>query len=355
MIAYSIIFLFACLAAPAIWKDKQLFSRKRQIFFLIFILLGFFAGLRGENVDYLDYSFYKEAFFHVQGIQSGAWYQTVVDPTFIVLANFSHAIFDSRGFYVLIFIYAILSLLIKYKALLISKVDLGLATVFLLSSYLYLHEFIQIRAGLAISLIMLSASLCSANRRKAAFLTFCLAVLTHGQALAGFPIFLIGSKSVNQKYYDILLVLAFFASTTMGEGIDVYRATIFAAIGADDFARMKYLTSETASPTLSGLALIHLTTYIFLRFLGRNSLDGKYYYFLKIYSLGLIYYWMTNFSGVLSYRLIEQFSVFFVFAISFLPASYKYKYTLAVSHSMVLFYFYMIERSLVNSYKLIVF
>lgn len=355
MIIYLSIFLFACFAAPGIWQGKQFFSTKKQIFFIIFLLLGFFAGLRGEDVDYLDYSYYKEAFFHVQGIQFGSWYQTVVDPTFIILANFLHAIFGGGGFYVLIIIYAILSLLIKYKALLVSGVDIGLVTVLLLSSYLYLHEFIQIRAGLAISLLMLSASFCSVNRRKVAFLTFCLAVLTHGQAVAGFPIFLIGNKSVNQKYYDILLLLAFVASASMAESIDVARAALFSALGAEDFARMKYLTAETASPALSGIALIHLITYILIRFLGRNSLDGKYYYFFRIYSLGLLFYWITNFSGVLSYRLIEQFSLFSVFAISFLPVSYKYKYALIISHSMVLFYFYIIERSLVNSYKLIVF
>lgn len=355
MLMYFTIFLLTALVAPFLWKTNHRLFKRKEIFLIIFFLASIYAGLRGEDVDYRDYHYYKYAYHDVQSITPDEWLGSTMDPIFIMLSQIYKSGFGDIGFYFLILTFSVLSLLIKFRALLIIRADLSLFIVFWVSSYLYLHEFIQIRAALAISFLMLAAAYKLKGKYINSIFLFIFAVLAHGQAFVGVLIFFVTTKKNIQIYYDFAIILSLLIRLFLPDRVMNLLERASEILTLQDIARSQYLLGGSGDLIFPGIVIIHIVFYLILRILGRHTEDIRFIYFLRIYSLCLILYWLTPFSGVVAYRLLEQFAVFFGISAIFLHIKYANKLAFIVAHSSILFYFYMIEREILSGYSLIIF
>jgi hypothetical protein len=328
----------------------------KYFFALIFVFLGFFAGLRGEGVDPRDYSYYQEVYESIKNIGVHEIYKTDTDFIYWFMSRLTQAINENIGFYLLVFIFALAGIILKYKSIQLINYDYGLFVIFLLSSYLYLHGFIQIRGGLAISFLWLSASNLALQKTKHAFLLYLLAVLSHASAIFGVLIFLVRP---NFRYanlvFNIGLVAIYYIVSQYYSAIVDNILIVSLALSAFDLNKASYLRADQSLDLLAPMLIFQLMSYTVICFYQTSRKDEIQSFYLRVYGLAIMLYWLGSFSSVFSYRMLEMFSTFFVFSIASLAVSRIHKYFLIIIHSIVLYYLYMIRDPIVESYSVIWF
>ncbi len=185
-----------------------MFNFRVSKFFLLGAIVAIVFGIWSANkpLDYLpDMAEYKN---YYENILSG--YDVIVEPVFYFFTWLLGGV--SLTFPYLIFIYLLLSLLIKVHVLKFYAGKYKFAIMYFLS-YFLLHELIQIRIGLGISFLFLGIHFFVNKKRKYAVFSFLLATLSHYSTIPFILSFYISSLILNWRLsllIPVVLVLSLF-------------------------------------------------------------------------------------------------------------------------------------------------
>jgi len=166
----------------------------------LFLTLTATAGFRlfGPDIDYLHYLGLFNHEPHLQG--------ETKEPSFLFLRYIFSTFFNEAGFQWLLLTYAILGIGIKLYAIgRLSENWIYSIWVYLLI-YFPLHDYTQIRVGVAVGIILLSLPDIVNGNRLQFFIKTGLAVTFHWSALAALPFY-----SLRKKPLFALILVAFFS------------------------------------------------------------------------------------------------------------------------------------------------
>lgn len=188
MIPYLIVvFLIVC---AFVYLEDYLDKDKLYAYISICVVLVLIAALRevGKDDDSLNYQKIFENY----------------DDEFITATVESSYIFLSRIFYnmghdihSIFFVYAMISIPLKFMAIRRLSEQLFLPIVFYLSHFFILHDMIEIRVSAAIGFFLMGLYPLAQGERKKAFLWFCGAMVFHYSTLALFPLLFLSNKPLS--------------------------------------------------------------------------------------------------------------------------------------------------------------
>ncbi|MGL5030537.1 MAG: EpsG family protein [Aeromonas sp.] len=168
-------------------------------FFIIGILISLFCAIWSSSkpIDLLpDMWVYLE---YYNDIISGR--NVIVEPTYSLISKAADGF--GFGFAFVIFTYAALSLIIKFYVIRNMPGRYKFVVMYAVS-YLILHELIQIRIGMAMSMLFLGFYYYFYNKRKLSFVCFLCAPLFHLSTLVVLITFVISIIIEKNKFFNVV-------------------------------------------------------------------------------------------------------------------------------------------------------
>ncbi|WGQ07516.1 EpsG family protein [Pedobacter gandavensis] len=266
---------------------------------LLFILI---AGLRevGSDPDSIGYRNYYESDLIL----------LLAEPTFAFISYIVRNIFGNFQF--VLIIYAIIGVLIKYRAI-VKLTDLWfLSLVIYFGNYFLLHEFTQIRAGVASGLFLLSIVPLSERRFWKFFSLIVLAILFHYSSIILLPLWFLTNKHLNTLGKCILYLLIPIGIVFHFMNLDLLMAIPIETIKYK--LEIYKLTQETASNELNVFNLVYLfkylTLYTLLYFYETICVKMKYFsILLKIYAIALFSFLALSQNTIFAMRISELLGI----------------------------------------------
>lgn len=296
----------------AIMALTDFFSKSRSLsvvlavcFAIMCLFFALLAGLRAPTVDpdYLNYLGWLERLSNEPGLVISE----PKDPGFQMLYVALHAF----GFNVEVFFALIALLSVGFKAYYARQVFDGrfaMLVFFMVFARFYIvHDFIQIRVGVAIAIASCALILAFDQRRWAALALYLVAISFHAAVLAMLPAFLLffASRVNVPRYWQVLVLLG--AASLLG-------LVPFAVQHLSMFSRIApYLSGEYKTTTISLFSIYFLVRLIFVLFLlvAVYHLLGSFERFLVFMStLGLGFQIAFSWNDALGLRLAEVFGFY---------------------------------------------
>ena len=175
---------------------KEKWINKDKIVFFLACFLVFIISLRKEiNVsDYWNYRHLYETKI------------TTIEPAFSIIAFICRDIFK-QPVLLLMSVFAVLSIIFKTKAIKIYSSFIFISFLLYTSDFLLLHDYIQIRTGVASALMLFSIQFIKKRNFKLFFIVFCCAVSFHYSAVLMFPLYFLNSEKIKINNYIYLLIV----------------------------------------------------------------------------------------------------------------------------------------------------
>jgi hypothetical protein len=162
---------------------------------IILIILIFLAGFRLPGADYGAYTLAYER----GGIER-------LEPSFSIISEIARNIYDTP--YTLFVIYAVLGVSINVLSIKLLSSFFYLSMLVYLSNFFILHELIQIRAGVAAGILLLSIKYIY-ERDLLCFMFLCgMATLFHYSSVIFIPVYFLSVQKINRKLWCSLLIVA---------------------------------------------------------------------------------------------------------------------------------------------------
>jgi hypothetical protein len=292
---------------------------------LYLIPLGFFlvlfAGLRGEAVssDYSTYAEYFDLVTHTNTISE----LTFVEPSFVI---FSRLFFNVRG---VIVVYALLSVIIKLKALekLTPFIYYSIALWF--SHFFLVLEMNQIRAGLAIGILMLGFPYVIEKKFAKYLLIVVAATLVHYSAVVFLPFYFINTKKINAVYF--FLIPASYLINALGYGLVEIISWVNVSVIQDKieaYNLLYSLGSYTKINVYNPVVILRIVV-IYLFLFNWKLLEEKNAYFvvlLKAYVMAIVFMLLFASLPVFGLRTSDLFGMVEIILLPFLFYLFKEKY-----------------------------
>ena len=189
IIAISILFFLSCLVALF---EEELANIKWNIYIGIRVLLVLFAAIRpiGMDNDSENYELYFVRYDHPLLIITVEYSFRVISKWFYLWFHDVHSIF---------LLYAALGLSLKFIAFKRLTALPLLAVAVYIGNYYILHEFTQIRVGVASGLLLLAIKPLSEKNYKKTFVLFLLAIVFHYSSIILLPLMLLSNKELTRK------------------------------------------------------------------------------------------------------------------------------------------------------------
>lgn len=326
---------------------------KNDIYIYVFysILLVLFAGLRGDNVD-RDYLNYVNSYAYIE-------YFTLAnqEPLYFLIVYFVRFFFDNVIF--LFLIYALLSVILKI--IVIKKYAEDYAPFVLLlyfSSFFPLHEMTQIRAAVAIGVMLFSIQFIVGRKPVKYFMSVLVAIMFHYSALLMIPLYFINTNKTNKKR---MLIMLLFSLLIPFASLNVVKYIINLNLGfyANNFTRYIYdmnngLLEVNVYNYLSIFYLL-FAVYLILNIEKIKIINIYSLFFVKLYVYSIVAYFALSGLGV-GNRISEFYGVSIIFVIPYFMMQFKSNYMLKILFVLIaLFYLYLniVNNSLLNEYKTI--
>lgn len=179
VILIYVLFFVTALFALFPLQNKRVES---VLFGIVGFVLFLTAGLR-PSTSVPDYDVYEEMYVSV--VNSGQ-VSFLVEPSFSVISLFVDRVFGQPVF--LFLIYAALGVWLKFSAIKTLSKLWFLSLVLYFSTFFLLQEMVQIRAGIATGLILLSIKPLYERKLRPFLLIMIFAVLFHYSAIAALPL-----------------------------------------------------------------------------------------------------------------------------------------------------------------------
>jgi EpsG family len=301
-----------------------------------FALLGFLLSITqplGQSPDYLDYAnFFDLTRFEGSNIFGASRFE----PGFSAITLVLTILFDSN---IVVYSWIVATaILLKgwgIRACSSSQKVFIIAATFYLIRYFPLHELTQLRAALAIALIMVGSILLWRGYLLYGFLMCAMSLLFHMSSMAIIPALLLSSTK-RWQVVAIALIL-FFLTATVLHYITGYLANFVLIL--DGYQRGGF--GEEA-PNPFSIQLLIDWAMIFVSLVKWSKLTSLMRRVVLLELIGMaIFYGGIEFA-VIAHRIREFYSVFWVF---FVIDGLQQKSTRLLSYSFVLasivFYFYI--------------
>ncbi len=183
-------------------------DKKSRMGLLSYIFLFLFISVAGFRYLGVDYGCYEYLFNNVTNkCEYGILKTTLADgysieTGFVLFAYFSKSFVKNFQFF--IFIYAFISILIKFIAFKIASPSV-LYSILIFSSYYFYKDLGQIRNAMSSGMLLLSLVMLANKKRLFSLLCNFFAILNHSMGICGIP-FLFYRKIANPKFLIIILL-----------------------------------------------------------------------------------------------------------------------------------------------------
>jgi hypothetical protein len=193
MAIYFIIFAGLFLVAVHFYDRKDLIP-----LLLIGCFLFLFAGLRGDKVDN-DFSTYIEYFESVKN-RSISESLLMVEPSFVLIA---HVVPNIRC---MMLVFAFLGVFVHIFAFRKVSSFPYFSLAIWVTHYFFVHEMNQVRAGVAIGLVLYSLYFIVERKLLKFLLIIGVATLFHYSAIVLIPIYFLSTVKMNRTYFVLIPV-----------------------------------------------------------------------------------------------------------------------------------------------------
>lgn len=286
------------------------FFRDRNIDLTLYLIsalgLILFCALRpiGSDQDSIAYRVYFNMDDYALSLAA--------EPSFILLSNFARTVAPSNGLFVLFFIYAVVGVALKFHA--IKKLtDLyWLSLIVYFSTYFLLHEFTQIRAGVASGFVLLS--ILYIHKRNAAKFFVCVSAASffHYSALIVFPLYFLSNATISRTAMALML-LAVPAGMAMNYFSFNFIYTIpieLIRVKVQVYMMAEELRSIKLNPYNAVYIFKYLMLYVFL-FCHRKLYDISPLssVLIKFYAISLFSYLALSFNSAFAIRISELIGI----------------------------------------------
>ncbi len=289
------------------------------LFFIFFILSFFFFNGRKNNILY--YSFFFILFLYAGFrpldicVDVLGYQQYYEDSNFDVEISYrlisTGVKFFFGDFRYLLLIYAAIGVYLKFRAINLLSDYPWSALVVYYPTYYLLHEFTQIRAGIASGLLLIAIPYLK-NRKSAYFFGIStIAVFFHVSAIIFYPLYFIVNDKLELKHV-VYILTAFFLVFVMQielEYLNILNYTSYLSLKAN-----YYIESQASHGiSLNIFNRIYLYKYgVLLFFIWNFASFKRIPYFaclLKIYALSIFIYLFMSKNVILAMRFSELLGV----------------------------------------------
>lgn len=305
------IVIFFIISFCAFFSAKYKDSSKRLYWFICFVLC-MFAALRpiGIDQDSVGYQGYYE-------LNDLIW--LVAEPSYGVISRICQWLFND--FRAVLIVYAFAGVFLKFKAI-TRLTNLIWPTVLIYySTYFLLHEFTQIRAGIASGIFLMAIPLITEKKWVKYLFVVLICILFHYSSAILIFLFLLGNKPLNKKWTTILSLLIPF-------GIVLHYIGFTPDISiANEVAKTKIETyqtdAETKTVALNVFNMVYMVKYlifyVLLAFHKRITPHSRYFpLLLKIFGISLFSYLALSSNTIFAMRISEMYGVVEIILIPFL-------------------------------------
>ena len=327
--AIFIVLTFALIEGlPVKWRKD---TKPSFIFLFYSITLISFAAFRPIGIDQ-DSVGYREYYNSGDGI----W--LLAEPTFGLISNFVRYL--CNDFRIVLIIYAILGVSIKFWAFKRISFNVWATILLYFSTYFLLHDFTQIRAGIASALFLVGIYFLSKEERGKYIIIILLAILFHYSAAILLPVVFIKVKQLNK-----LTVLLLSISIPLAIVISKFPFQALENIPIELLQRKSDIYQSQADNSvvhLNYFNLVYLTKYIifYLMLWYNKVLTNKNQLFpllLLLYGASLFMYIALSWNTILAMRLSELLGIVEILLIPIFVQIFKGKYIkkiLVIAYSM---------------------
>lgn len=265
-------------------------SKKKSliVYFFFGFSLIFIAGLRdGTNMP--DYSTYAG---YYQAIVSGQLLY-FIEISFIYIAEISNLILNNNSI-ILFLIYAFIGVSLKLYAIKSLSHFIFYSLVIYISNYFILHEMIQIRAGVASALILLSVIPIYERSFTRFFILVGIATLFHYSSFIFIFLYFLRRDHLNKTFF-ILLILSSYAIYFILTRLDLigFISNYIPFVGIlDKLATYQDVEDRFVLNVFGLYPLTRILILLFFLYFSRyiHSYNKYFYILLKMYGLGIFAY-----------------------------------------------------------------
>ncbi len=298
-----IIALFIFIIVLSFVEDKMTNVQKCCTLIMLSASMIAVAAFKDVTID-ADAAEYERMFYNNDDILI----EISTEPTFIYISRFVLALGGSIAG--LFFIYAAISIPLKIMVMQKMTPWIFSALVIYVARYYTLHDLVQIRAGAACAMLMITVYYLVNKQARLCAIFFIIALTFHYSSLVVLPILLIGNRKANKtvRYIMASIIPIGFAMAFLGKDIfSLVPASI--VTGKVELYSANAFTYDTIVPYKSGLTLIKcFIFYFFLYFYEFLSERIKYFPIMMYFEAASIFaILMFTTIPVLCTRLSELF------------------------------------------------
>lgn len=191
--------LLLIIIVSLIFLEEYLGDYKNYVYWGTAVILILFTAFRPLGVD-PDSEVYESAF-----LNNGNNAKMLIEPSFLFFAQLTRAFTDDIHY--LFLLYAVLGVTIKFFALRQLSPWYFLPLVIYFGNYYVLHDFIQIRAGVASAMLLLAIKPLSEGKKKRAVVYFLIANIFHYSSFIFYPILFFSNNLSKIWKYALIAIL----------------------------------------------------------------------------------------------------------------------------------------------------
>lgn len=351
MSTYISLILFLALYFISPYWDRLPLIKRKVILTYLFVTCVIIIGFRNPD-NWIDTAAY---------VQSFGFTKTLASFSFID----EHSEYSEKGYYLLcviiktfssshlayLTVIGLLSMTFFFKSLRRYCVYPVLGLCIYIARYMLARDMNQMRAGLAISIVISFTYLLASKKKNDEFkyvLVCWLASFIHTSMLAAIPIIVFNHIKMNRKWIYIGILVSFFISGAFSQQImDFISQSETIQDMATDYVDKKGENSKAYAADLTNPMIYYQCLILFLYTYMEKKLApmSKYYYvFRDGYFMGTVILIVLCQYAVLSARVSTIFATFEVFMIPMiikgLPKPYQVAAYIALLAPMVVFFNY---------------
>jgi len=337
MTAYYFAYLLSLISTKTIaFFDKRDKNFSLFLWFTLVLLLSIFPAIRGEGVDrdYLNYL----SWFDLINNQFWVAVEQKKDVGFVLLYKGLTFVTEQTWFFFLIAGFVALSIKAKFAI----KLKLGnyAALIFFLiiSRFYLVHEFTQVRAGLAIALASYAALILMNGERVKSFILFLTAMSIHISIII-IPLIILARRLwpvLNRRLMLLMIPVLGILSAGVSSLLLMF---------VDSQRIMVYIDTDEAGAIslLSFYYLIRMAVFYFIVLKLYNNTNNVQKLILFISSASLFFNAAFAWNSVLSLRMVEVLGLFdmamFVIPLNFMRSNSVWFYKIMlVTFSCIMFF-----------------
>lgn len=299
--------------------DNKKFEFTIFIVFWLMLIVIASMSLLGHGADYANYVALVVNKIDLTGGTS--------EVAFTVLIWVNDIFFNS-AFTSFLLMFAILGVGVKLVALYkYSKIPL-LSLYIYIFSYFLLHEYVQIRAGVAAGIFLLAVVDLSVNNLKKYLVKVTLAILFHWSSVVLLPLYFVIRYAKNGLFYFLPFVGLFVFFTGLGKNFSILEILAPVALFSNYYQAHSGYQEEVNAINLVSTSHLFLFVIFTLVFTTRKKIINEFdLVTYKIFSTSLFLFYLLAALQlpVMAFRLSEYLNVVLLFLIPAIVSNFKNK------------------------------